>query len=121
MLCIIGGTLFFITVKWERIMDAKSDRNVFSIDLSYDDGTWCSTSEDIPGLFLESESLKEFLQAVQDIAPYLIEKNLNITEDEIVIELNVQKTEPVSTEMSHSLKPTYTLNDEALRAVAMAY
>ncbi len=94
---------------------------MFSIDLVCDEGTWCGKSKNIPGLFLEADSLGEFLREVQDIAPYLIEKNLNITEGEIVIELSVQNSESSSTESSHSLKPIYSMKGEALRTVAMAY
>ena len=71
-------------------MSTNNSRNTFSIDLSYDEGTWCGTSSDIPGLFLEADSIKEFLREVQDIAPYLIERNLNIREKEILIHFNLQ-------------------------------
>ena len=68
-------------------MDGDNSRTKFSIDLSYDpeDGVWSGTSKDIPGLFLEADSITEFLSEAKDIAPYLISQNLNVTEGEIMV------------------------------------
>ena len=64
-------------------MDVNGDRNVFLINLSYDERVWSGTSEDIPGLFLEADTIEELIIETKEIAPYLIEENLKITQGEI--------------------------------------
>ena len=56
----------------------------FSIDVIYDAevGVFVGTSKDIPGLTVEVESIHEFFETVMDIVPYLLEKNLNVTDNE---------------------------------------
>jgi len=41
-------------------------------------GVWVSSSN-IPGLVVEAETLTEFVQIVQDLAPSLLSENLGIT------------------------------------------
>ncbi|MDE0058415.1 MAG: DUF1902 domain-containing protein [Defluviicoccus sp.] len=44
-------------------------------------GAYVGTSEDIPGLTLESESLGGLLEAVMEMVPQLIEHNLGVPKD----------------------------------------
>ena len=37
---------------------------------------WSATSDDIPGLFLETESWDELIRAIEENAPYLVEHNV---------------------------------------------
>jgi len=101
-------------------MEVKHDRKSFSIDVSYDEGTWCGTSNNIPGLFLEADTRQEFLQAVLDIAPYLIEKNLKITGGDIWIEFNVSHNQKTLDKTNDSIRPIYSFKGEALQTFAMA-
>ena len=112
-------------------MDAIVDRNVFSINLSYDEGVWFGTSEDIPGLFLEADTIEELIIETNEIAPYLIEENLKITQGEIrlltnefnqfasaifqSIEKDIEKSNA-----SKSFKATYYIYEDMTSAVVIA-
>lgn len=60
-------------------MDTKSEKDLYVIRADYDSeiGRWSATSNDIPGLFLETGSLEELKTEIKDIVPVL----LNISED----------------------------------------
>ena len=63
-------------------MDTNSMAIQFSLDLNYDQecGVWSGTSKEIPGLFLEAESISELLEEGVEMIPYLLAENLHITE-----------------------------------------
>jgi hypothetical protein len=42
-------------------------------------GAWCATSDDIPGLVLESEAFDVLVERVKLAAPEMLECNLNYT------------------------------------------
>ena len=111
-------------------MDVKGDRNVFSINLSYDESVWSGTSEDIPGLFLEADTIEELIIETKEIAPYLIEENLKITQGEIRLipdDLNqffsgiIQSIEKQieKSNTSQSFKTTYYSQENMTSAVAI--
>lgn len=95
-------------------MDGDISRNKFSIDLSYDpeDGVWSGTSKDIPGLFLEADSITEFLSEAKDVAPYLISRNLNITEGEIKFCIITDNIASLRKERGSSPRTTYALQNK---------
>lgn len=41
------------------------------------------TSEDIPGVCLETDTIEEMRDAIEEVVPYLIEKNLEIDESDL--------------------------------------
>ena len=44
---------------------------------------WCVWESDIPGLFLETDDLREMRDSIEDIAPELIVSNVKIDEREL--------------------------------------
>lgn len=55
-------------------------KKIYHIQAFYDDeaNVWCATSEDIPGLILECETLDELYREIQEWAPEMIEHNEKI-------------------------------------------
>ena len=92
----------------------------FSIDVIHDAdaGVFVGTSEDIPGLTIEEDSIHEFLETVMDIVPYLLEKNLKIKESENdAINVRILLKEPPETR--RQINPIYSLHTEPDRAYAV--
>ena len=60
--------------------------NSYSVEVFQceESGAYVGTSEDIPGLTLESESLGGLLEAVMEMVPQMIERNLGVPKDAIV-------------------------------------
>ncbi|MCY3689332.1 MAG: DUF1902 domain-containing protein [Gammaproteobacteria bacterium] len=81
----------------------------FAIDVNYyaDTGVYVGTSDDIPGLTLETETIAELLEVAMDIVPHLLSNNLNIPKGSQV-KINVVLP-PEQSEGSDGLHPTYTL------------
>ena len=57
--------------------------NLYSVDVfrCTEAGVYVATSEDIPGLTLESDTLGGMLEAVMEMVPQLIEHNLDLPQD----------------------------------------
>ncbi len=101
-------------------MKFQENPNEFHIDLSYDSEAriWVGASKDIPGLFLEADSFAEFLTEANDIAPYLISHNLDISEGEAVINIAIDESAKPAAR-NNSLNVSYFLRDVTLDAVEM--
>ena len=52
----------------------------FTIDVTHceDTGVYIGTSDDIPGLTLETGTIAELLEVAMDIVPHLLSNNLNV-------------------------------------------
>jgi len=63
--------------------------NTFNIFLERDEkiGVWIATSEDIPGLVLESKSYDDIEERAKCVVPQLLKSN-NVTFDENSLSLN---------------------------------
>ena len=84
----------------------------FSIDVSYYDetGVFVGTSDNIPGLTLETGTIAELLEVAMDIVPDLLSSNLNIptgsrVEVDVVLPPQQQPSE------LNRLHPTYHLTE----------
>lgn len=81
----------------------------FTIDVSYyaDTGVFVGTSDNIPGLTLETGTIAELLEVAMDIVPELLSSNLDIPKGSRV-EVDVVLPPPQSPELDR-LHPTYHL------------
>ena len=96
----------------------------FSIDVIFDEEVevFVGTSEDIPGLTIEENSIHEFLETAMDIVPYLLAENLNITSDKDGA-VNVDiffKVPPRTKPKLKQVNPIYSLREEAGPLLTMA-
>jgi predicted RNase H-like HicB family nuclease len=59
----------------------KARKFIVTMTWCYEDGTgaWCATSDDIPGLVLESDTFDTLVERVKLAAPEMLECNLNYT------------------------------------------
>ena len=96
----------------------------FSIDVIVDAevGVLVGTSEDIPGLTIEENSIHKFLETAMDLVPCLLATNLNITDNEggdvnVHIEL---KELPGTKPKLKQVNPVYSLHAETDCTYAMA-
>lgn len=96
----------------------------FSIDVIFDEEVevFVGTSEDIPGLTIEENSIHEFLETAMDIVPYLLAKNLNITDNKDGdVNVNIVLKELPRTEPKlKQVNPVYSLHEETDHVYAMA-
>ena len=101
-------------------METQSQSN-FSIELTYDPecNVFIGISKDIPGLTLEADSIQKFIKEAVEVVPYLLEKNLNITEGEVSVQIVPGKI-PAPGQRSNRLKTSYTVSGEAVEAFLMA-
>ena len=96
----------------------------FSINVIFDAeaDVFVGTSEDIPGLTIEESSIHEFIETAMEIVPYLLEQNLNITDndgDVVNVHIVVQ-TIPKTKTKSRQVNPVYSLHAEPDREYAIA-
>ncbi len=73
--------------------------NQFTINVEYyaDTGVYVATSDDIPGLTLETETVTGLVKAIDDIVPRLLLNNLKIPEDadsEVVVNVSLPPERP---------------------------
>ena len=96
-------------------------KNIFLIELIYDPecNVFVGISEDIPGLTLEADSIQKFVKEAVEVVPYLLEKNLNITEGEVSVQIVPGKI-PAPKKDSNRLRASYTVSGEAVEAFLMA-
>ena len=93
----------------------------FSIDVIYDSEAqvFVGTSNDIPGLTIEEESIHEFLQTAMEIVPYLLEENLHISEsnyDVVNVDIRVEKPPKAKKQIN----PIFNLHTYPENAYAIA-
>ena len=83
----------------------------FSIDVAKDQEAQVlvGTSEDIPGLTLEAETMGHLYDAIFDIAPQLVKDNLGITKDSDV-NIKVRLHGDLPQECAHFLR--FSLEEE---------
>lgn len=94
--------------------------NNFSIEVIYDPEckVFVGISEDIPGLTLEADSFQKFVKEASEVVPYLLEKNLNITEGEVSVQIFPGNI-PTPKQQGNRLRASYTVSSEAVEAFAM--
>ena len=70
--------------------------NSYSVDVfrCSEGDVFVATSEDIPGLTLEANTLGGMLEAVMEMVPQLLERNLNVPRDaEVQVTVRLQQAE----------------------------
>ena len=100
----------------------KTMSNSFSVDVfrCEEADVYVGTSEDIPGLTLEADTLGGLLEAVLEMVPQLIEQNLELPPDSDV-QVTVRVRQPPETEplqrrnarSPSSPKPRYIVEEES--------
>ena len=86
----------------------------FSIDVIYDAevGVFVGTSKDILGLTVEEESIHKFFETAMDIVPYLLEKNLNVIDnDNDVVNVHIVLKNLLETKLKQ-VNPIYSWHTE---------
>ena len=96
----------------------------FSINVIFDSeaDVFVGRSENIPGLIIEENSIPEFIETAMELVPYLLEKNLNITDNDgevVNVHIDLQTTPETKTK-SRRVNPVYSLHAEPDRAYATA-
>ena len=82
--------------------------NSYSVDVfrCTEAGVYVATSEDIPGLTLESDTLGGMLEAVMEMVPQLIEHNLDVPQDtdvQVTVRL-LQAVQPSATRQQQQVR-----------------
>jgi len=79
----------------------------FTIDVTHceDTGVYIGTSDDIPGLTLETGTIAELLEVAMDIVPHLLSNNLNVPKGS---QVRVNVGPPM--ERSDGIDPQFDLN-----------
>lgn len=70
--------------------------NSYSVDVfrCTEADVFVATSEDIPGLTLEADTVGEMLEAVMEMVPQLLERNLNVPRDaDVQVTVRLQQAE----------------------------
>ncbi len=96
----------------------------FSIDVIFDSDVkvFVGTSEDIPGLTIEENSIHEFLETAMDLVPYLLAKNLKITDNkdgDVSVSITLKELPRTEPKMNQ-VNPVYSLHEEAGQIYSMA-
>ena len=96
-------------------MANKSKNKNFSINIIHDNecDVYVGTSENIPGLILETSTLGELLDAAREVVPQLLEYNLKISRDnteEVTINMYLLRSQPPPQVSDHC---RYTFEQEA--------
>ncbi len=101
-------------------MDTNTVANQFSLELFYDQecGVWVGTSKDIPGLFLEAESVSELLKEGEEMIPYLLAENLHITAGEVLVQVDINSETKESESVSNEVRTTYAMTGKTVEALA---
>ena len=94
-------------------MDNELKIKNFNVNIDYDNecDVFMGTSEDIPGLVLEAETLGKLFDAAREVVPSLLEHNLKITKDntlEVAINMYLLFPEPQA-----NARCRYTFEQEA--------
>ena len=99
--------------------------NSYSVDVfrCTEAGVYVATSEDIPGLTLESDTLGGMLEAVMEMVPQLIEHNLDVPQDaEVQVTVRLRQAEQPAAQGRRQRSqaraglrpPRYVFEEEAL-------
>lgn len=97
-------------------MDTNTVANQFSLELFYDQecGVWSGTSKDIPGLFLEAESVSELLKEGEEMIPYLLAENLHHTAGEVLVQVDIKSETKESNPVSNEVRTTYAMSGKTV-------
>ena len=77
-----------------------------------------ATSEDIPGLTLEADTVGEMLEAVMETVPQLLEHNLNVPRDaEVQVTVRLQQAEQAGVQQRRRGRPQSRAGARAPRYV----
>lgn len=90
----------------------------YTIDVTYypEDECLVGTSEDIPGLVLEADSIKEFVREAKEMVPYLLEANLGLSEnDEVEVFIALKADNKLST--AKEANTTFCFSDEFIGSI----
>ena len=82
--------------------------NSFSVDVfrCTEADVFVATSEDIPGLTLEADTLGGMLEAVMEMVPQLIERNLDVPRDaEVQVTVRLQQAEQPAAQRGRRPRP----------------
>lgn len=83
-------------------------------------GAYVATSQDIPGLTLEADSLGGLLEAILEMVPQLIEHNLGLPKDaEVQVTLRARSPLQKQTQEKYRLsRPRYVFDEDLSLAYA---
>ena len=77
-----------------------------------------ATSEDIPGLTLEADTLGSMLEAVMEMVPQLLERNLDVLCDaDVQVTVRLQQAEQPAAQQGHRQRPQSRVGARAPRYV----
>ena len=82
--------------------------NSYSVDVfrCTEADVFVATSEDIPGLTLEADTIGSMLEAVMEMVPQLIERNLDVPRDaEVQVTVRLQQAEQPAEQQGHHRRP----------------
>ncbi|MDD9993069.1 MAG: DUF1902 domain-containing protein [Rhodospirillales bacterium] len=82
--------------------------NSYSVDVfrCTESDVLVATSEDIPGLTLEADTLGGMLEAVMEMVPELLERNLDVPRDaEVQVTVRLQQPEQPALQQGRSRRP----------------
>ena len=82
--------------------------NSFSVDVLRcgETDVFVATSEDIPGLTLEADTLGGMLEAVMEMVPQLLEQNLDVPRDaEVQVTVRLQQLEQPAPQQRRRQRP----------------
>ena len=77
-----------------------------------------ATSEDIPGLTLEADTLGGMLEAVMEMVPQLLEQNLDVPRDaDVQVTVRLQQAEQPAAQQGRRQRPQSRVSTRAPRYV----
>jgi hypothetical protein len=89
-------------------------KNDYSVEIFQceESGAYVGTSQDIPGLTLEADSIGGLLEVVLEMVPQLIEHNLGLPGDaEVQVTLRVRAPLQKKTQANHRPSPRYVVEE----------
>ena len=94
--------------------------NSYSVDVfrCTEADVFVATSEDIPGLTLEADTLGGMLEAVMEMVPQLIERNLDVPRDaEVQVTVRLQQEEQPAVQRGQGGRPVSRVSARTPRYV----
>ena len=94
--------------------------NSYSVDVfrCTEADVFVATSEDIPGLTLEADTIGSMLEAVMEMVPQLLERNLNVPRDaDVQVTVRLQQAEQAGVQPGRRRRPQSQVSARAPRYV----
>ena len=94
--------------------------NSYSVDVfrCEEADVFVATSEDIPGLTLEADTIGGMLEAVMEMVPQLIERNLDLPQDaDVQVTVRLQQAEPPAAQDESCRDPEHRVSPRPPRYV----